>query len=47
MTYKKPEVDVLGKAIRMIQNGTKIAMFTQIDTTGHFGVLFPAYDLEE
>jgi hypothetical protein len=47
MTYKTPEVNVLGEAASVIQNGAKIAPFTQIDATGRLGVLQPAYDLDE
>ena len=47
MTYNKPEVKSLGEATNVIQNGTKVAPFTQIDATGRLGVLQPAYDLDE
>lgn len=46
MTYTKPEINTLGNASTVIQNGTKQEPF-QPDDLGSVGVIQPAYDLDE
>ena len=46
MTYTKPEINTLGDAASVIQNGTKSITGTFDPLDGRFDVQ-PAYDLDE
>jgi hypothetical protein len=45
MTYAKPEINLLGDAAQVIQDGTKV-LPNDIDDPVR-GQAFPAYDLDE
>jgi len=46
MTYTKPDINVLGNAASVIQNGTKVLPGT-FDAVDGMWDLQPAYDLDE
>lgn len=46
MTYTKPEINNLGNASAVIQDLSK-APFGELESTMRFGILQPAYDLDE
>lgn len=47
MTYTKPEINNLGNASTVIQDLSKQPPFNEQDSTMQWGILQPAYDLDE